>query len=166
MPFKSEKQRRYMWRNLPETARRWANEEKSNNRYRGKGKKKGHSKQKEKKMNYTTHRVSGPQKGWSTARMKAATPHHKVIGKPTPPAVQGKFIEKPAPKNYTGWRRNQPSNDEGPRGAADRVRGIAGRYILGPAKVTKKPASSTSNYRTLARKALNQRGTRGTYGSS
>lgn len=28
MPFKSEKQRRWMWANKPEMARRWENEEK------------------------------------------------------------------------------------------------------------------------------------------
>ena len=28
MPFKSEKQRRYMWANHPEIAQRWADEEK------------------------------------------------------------------------------------------------------------------------------------------
>ena len=30
MPFKSEKQRRYMWAKHPEIAKRWAHEEKSN----------------------------------------------------------------------------------------------------------------------------------------
>jgi len=40
VPFKSEKQRRFMWANHPKIARRWANEQKKSNKRRARRKKK------------------------------------------------------------------------------------------------------------------------------
>lgn len=45
MPFRSEKQRRFLWRNRPDVARRFANEEKREKKARSRGRKGGRKRQ-------------------------------------------------------------------------------------------------------------------------